>query len=98
MPIVDRKICAKVFQKHAEKVGNFPFKITLNNICAGIPKGDKDSCQGDSGGPLVHDGTLYGIVSWGVGCAIQCLPGVYTNVANFSLWIEETILKDRWNL
>ena len=47
-------------------------------------------CQGDSGGPLVvpqspEDMTaiVYGIVSFGNGCARPNAPGVYTRVAKF---------------
>ncbi|CAH0553085.1 unnamed protein product [Brassicogethes aeneus] len=50
-------------------------------ICAGyLREGGKDACQGDSGGPLVVNNTLYGIVSFGNGCAEPRSPGVYTSV------------------
>jgi hypothetical protein len=57
-------------------------------VCAGIyPLGGKDSCQGDSGGPLVSpagDGSfrLVGDTSFGIGCALPGLPGVYGRVAD----------------
>lgn len=57
------------------------------NVCA-FEVG-KDSCLGDSGGPLTAHGKLYGIVSWGRGCATH-FPGVYTSVVAFSDWIKKT--------
>ncbi|QUL37964.1 serine protease [Erythrobacter sp. JK5] len=52
-----------------------------------------DSCRGDSGGPLItkrSDGTerLVGLVSWGKGCGMPDMPGVYVDVSHYSLWIE----------
>jgi trypsin len=56
-------------------------------ICAAVSGGGKDACQGDSGGPLVAEGTLVGLVSWGVGCAEANYPGVYSNVATLKDFI-----------
>ena len=57
--------------------------MTLSLICSG------ELCwQGDSGGPLIVEEeedntfTLLGVVSWGVGCAREGLPGVYAEVSS----------------
>merc|ERR1719506_141095 len=59
----------------------------------------KDSCGGDSGGPLIVKGTaangaqdeLVGLVSWGISCADDEYPGVYTRISYYYDWIQETI-------
>ena len=66
-------------------------------LCAG-GDGVHDACVGDSGGPLlVHGGavgwTEVGVVSWGAGCAVHGVPGVYTRLSDQQInsFVEGTI-------
>lgn len=76
------------------------FRLHESFVCAGGQEG-KDTCSGDGGSPLMCPITgqinryyQVGIVSWGVQCGMKGIPGVYTNVPFFTMWIEKA-LKDR---
>lgn len=83
--LLDHSVC-----RGKEYYGNM---ITNNMICAAHPDWSQDACEGDSGGPLVCEVNerlfLFGIVSWGDGCAKERRPGVYTTVTNYNQWIRE---------
>ncbi|OWF50829.1 atrial natriuretic peptide-converting enzyme-like [Mizuhopecten yessoensis] len=71
-----------------------PYKLTPNMLCAGGGVGH-DACSGDSGGPLLCPADskrtawyVAGVVSWGVGCAVPNIPGVYTDVPLYLDWIR----------
>lgn len=67
VPIVGRVVCQSLY---------YDFSVTNQMICAGWTLGGMGSCQGDSGGPLTVGDKLVGVVSWGVGCAIELLDQV----------------------
>lgn len=61
-------------------------------ICAGSTTPGRDSCSGDSGGPLTRaegrERVLVGLVSWGKGCGLAGVPGIYTDVTSYREWIS----------
>lgn len=70
------------------------YNLHKSFICAGGKQG-QDSCKGDGGSPLIcpllEDRERYvqvGIVSWGIGCGDDGIPGVYVNVPLYLDWIE----------
>uniref|UniRef100_A0A2C9JRC5 Serine protease 12 n=1 Tax=Biomphalaria glabrata TaxID=6526 RepID=A0A2C9JRC5_BIOGL len=90
VPIIDQKECYKLYNNHYTERS-----YTDRMICAGYREGGIDTCDGDSGGPLVcnfqNAYTVFGITSWGAGCAQPGAPGVYANVKVFLPWIKSTI-------
>lgn len=90
IPVIDEDTCYEWLQ--------ITKKITF---CAGYEAGGIDTCTGDSGGPLFRmnnngvGGTVYGLSSWGFGCAKARHPGVYTNVFYYVDWIYDKIGRDQ---
>ncbi len=88
VPLVDLATCQNLYVPSHEVLDTM--------VCAGdTVNGGIDACTGDSGGPLVVDTdvgpALYGVVSWGVGCAEADHPGVYTRVPSFVNWIQHEV-------
>lgn len=91
VPLVDKAACKKAFDHLAHP-------LTSRMICAGYGNKPIDSCQGDSGGPLVCKKKdiygqdvwyLWGVVSWGTGCARKGSYGVYARSNYVTEWITE---------
>ncbi|XP_045115570.1 phenoloxidase-activating factor 1-like [Portunus trituberculatus] len=87
LPMVDNDVCNTTYKG----------RVLDEQVCFGGVKG-KDSCGGDSGGPLVISAsqappfTQIGIVSYGPrDCGREGVPGVYTSVAKYRNWIEQTL-------
>ncbi|KAM7227977.1 hypothetical protein CapIbe_020431 [Capra ibex] len=91
VPLLDARTCDHLYHL-GTNVPRVEHIVLPGSLCAGYVGGQKDACQGDSGGPLVcmKSGrwVLVGVVSWGKGCALPNRPGVYTNVATYSPWIQ----------
>jgi len=89
LPIIDNTECEKIYRTHPQSGQTTSFKLHPSFLCAG-GEVDSDLCQGDGGGPLMCKDTSgqgnedkyvqVGITSWGSGCGIRGLPGVYASV------------------
>ncbi|XP_001603672.1 trypsin-1 [Nasonia vitripennis] len=81
IPLVPKSKCRELLRKYGG--------LAKGQFCAGFMSGGKDACQGDSGGPFVVGRKLYGLVSWGKGCARRYLPGAYTEISFYRQWIKK---------
>ncbi|XP_014277409.1 venom protease [Halyomorpha halys] len=90
VPVTDNESCDKVYTPKGAR-------ILSKQLCAGYLNGGKDACQGDSGGPLMlpkgNAYYLFGVVSFGYGCAQAGFPGVYTRVTSYLDWIADNVVQ-----
>ncbi|XP_035311180.1 serine protease 29 [Cricetulus griseus] len=91
--IVDNDLCEEMYHNASRHYYRGQRLILQDMLCAGSE--GRDSCYGDSGGPLVCNvagsWNLVGVVSWGYGCALRKIPGVYARVQSFLPWIARQI-------
>lgn len=85
LPLGSNAACNRVFDNGIDD---------MSQLCAGWPKGKRDTCQGDSGGPLValdqnNCPYVVGVTSFGKGCGEEGSFGVYTRVSQFRPWIAQ---------
>uniref|UniRef100_A0A8C7EU89 tryptase n=1 Tax=Neovison vison TaxID=452646 RepID=A0A8C7EU89_NEOVI len=90
--VVENGVCDQLYHNASEhhQLGKI---IQDDMLCAGTE--GRDSCYGDSGGPLVcklkRIWYLVGVVSWGYGCGLRNIPGVYARVQTYEPWITRQI-------
>ena len=91
LPKVQHDYCQKALSKN--RLGN-KFQLHSSFTCAG-GLGRDDTCTGDGGSPLVcpsqaRPGQFVqaGIVSWGLGCGQDGVPGVYADVEEAMCWVD----------
>merc|ERR1712179_411716 len=86
VPMVTQQSCASAYAAISRVT------IGATKLCAG--DGRRDTCNGDSGGALLSNtlGNSYavvGVTSFGVDCAREDFPGVYTRVDQYLPWIRQ---------
>jgi len=88
VPMVTQQTCANAYAAISRVT------IGATKMCAG--DGRRDTCNGDSGGALLSNniGNVYavvGVTSFGVDCAREDFPGVYTRVDQYLDWIRQNM-------
>ncbi|CAF4190181.1 unnamed protein product, partial [Adineta steineri] len=95
LPLYLQQVTLQIIDYRASTCSKRVLNDPRRRLCAGVTGGGKDTCQGDSGGPLMMFTTsnqweLVGVTSTGYGCAKAQAMGVYTRVAYYQSWINQT--------
>ncbi|CAN7938210.1 unnamed protein product, partial [Ixodes hexagonus] len=95
VPVISDQKCETMYKTAFQSFGQPSAFNSATMFCTLEEGGGKDSCQGDSGGPAVQriDGYAFltGVVSWGIGCAHENYPGVYTESSYFTDWVHDQL-------
>jgi len=88
VPMVTQQTCANAYAAISRVT------IGATKLCAG--DGTRDTCNGDSGGALLSNAiggsyAVVGVTSFGVDCAREDFPGVYTRVDQYLDWIRQNM-------
>ncbi|XP_037711711.1 phenoloxidase-activating factor 2-like [Drosophila subpulchrella] len=101
LPMVMREECQNKLRRTS--MGR-DFNLHESLICAGGER-DQDACTGDGGSPLFcpleNDPNRYeqaGIVSFGIRCGQENVPGTFTNVALFRDYIDLKLAGGKFDL
>lgn len=94
LTVISKPACEAMLKR--TRLGAY-FILNESFVCAGGMR-NLDACQGDGGGPLVclkpgGDWVQAGIVSWGIECGMQDVPGVYVDVSVVSNWISTNMMR-----
>jgi len=86
--MVTQQQCAQAYRQVSRVT------IGATKLCAG--EGTRDTCNGDSGGGLFSRNlgggfAVVGVTSFGVECARDDFPGVYTRVDEYLPWIQQNM-------
>uniref|UniRef100_W8B205 Phenoloxidase-activating factor 2 n=1 Tax=Ceratitis capitata TaxID=7213 RepID=W8B205_CERCA len=94
LPVVPHAKCQENLR--ATRLSRY-FQLDKSFMCAG-GEADKDTCKGDGGSPLMcpdlnNPGRYLqaGVVSWGIECGVENIPGVYADVPSLRKWIDEKL-------
>ncbi|ALC42244.1 maker108, partial [Drosophila busckii] len=65
-------------------------------LCAGNLESTEDEhpCAGDSGNPFMRNLTVYGIVTYQLGCGQEHVPSIYTDVYFHLDWVNDIMTKN----
>ncbi|XP_026318677.1 vitellin-degrading protease-like, partial [Hyposmocoma kahamanoa] len=83
-----------LYQVHMYKLNKEMCNIlTENMLCSGIPNvTGVGPCHRDEGAPVLYDSNIVvGVTPWVANCGTRDY-GVYTRVAKFTTWIDQTVL------